>query len=152
MEGYNHEPTRDDTDILGARIGAQLIDTFVGIFLAYIVFTVFGVLGGATGDAGGAAAGLGIGIFGSLLTFVGYFFLLEGLWDGQTVGKRLLGIKVVKEDGSTCDIGSSFMRNILRIIDGFFYYVVGFIVMAISDKRQRVGDRLAGTVVVREQN
>ncbi|ELZ91727.1 RDD domain-containing protein [Haloferax mucosum ATCC BAA-1512] len=149
MEGYDRRPDRDDTDVLGSRIGAQIVDTIVGIILSYLVLIPFGAVDSAVGGSGGIAF---LGFLVAFVTFVGYFFLLEGLWDGQTVGKRLFGIKVVKEDGSACDIGSSLMRNLLRIIDGFFYYLIGFISMAISDKRQRVGDRLAGTVVVREQN
>ncbi|MFC7204288.1 RDD family protein [Haloferax namakaokahaiae] len=149
MEGYAQRPERDDTDVLGARIIAQIVDTVVGSILGFGVFIVFGFIGGSVGDGGIITF---LGFIASFATFVGYFFLLEGYWNGQTVGKRLVGIKVVKEDGSPCDLMSSFMRNLLRIIDGLFYYLVGFVVMAISDKRQRIGDRLAGTVVVREQN
>lgn len=85
--------------------------------------------------------------------FVGNVFygpLLEGAWDGYTVGKEAFGIKVVKENGRLCGFGGAFVRNLMEIIDGFRYYLVGFIMMAISDKRQCIGDRLAGTVVVRD--
>lgn len=142
-------PTRDDTSVIGARIGAQIVDSIVMGVIFFVVLTVFGGIGGAAGDE----AGGGIALFGLLVgsvTALFYAFLLEGTWDGYTVGKKLFGIKVVKEDGSECDLGSSFVRNLLRIVDGLFYYLVGFIVMAASDKRQRIGDRLAGTVVVRD--
>jgi uncharacterized RDD family membrane protein YckC len=112
-----------------------------------VVVAVFGGIGGAAGGESGA----GLASLGILLGFLGmlsYFFLLEGFWDGYTVGKKVFGIKVVKETGEACTIGASIVRNLLRIIDGFFYYVVGFIFMAMSDKRQRLGDRIAGTVVV----
>jgi uncharacterized RDD family membrane protein YckC len=80
-----------------------------------------------------------------------YFFLLEGFWDGQTLGKKLFGIKVVKDNGEECTIVASVVRNLLRIIDYLpFYYVLGFIVMAATDKRQRLGDLASSTVVVRE--
>ncbi|GAA0249527.1 hypothetical protein GCM10009000_077190 [Halobacterium noricense] len=76
--------------------------------------------------------------------------LIEGFWDGYTIGKRLFGIRVVQENGTPCTLGSSVVRNLLEIIDGLFYYLIGFISMAMTDKRQRLGDRVAGTVVVRE--
>lgn len=152
QQGYDHAPTRDDTDVIGARIGAQIADSIaMGVIFAvgfYGLLFVGGLLG-TQGDASSA------GVFGLLGLVIGgggmlfYWFLLEGVWDGQTLGKRLFGIKVVKENGEECSIGAAVVRNLLEIIDGFAYYLVGFIAMAVSDKRQRVGDRLAGTVVVK---
>jgi uncharacterized RDD family membrane protein YckC len=135
--------------VIGARIGAQIIDNIIMAIIFAVMFFVIGGIGNAVGgDAGGAISGIGflLGLVGTLL----YWFLLEGLWGGYTVGKKLFGIKVVEEDGRECTLSSSFVRNLLEIIDGLFYYLIGFIVMAISDKRQRIGDRLAGTTVVRE--
>jgi uncharacterized RDD family membrane protein YckC len=154
MPGYPRRPERDDTDVIGARILAQIIDSIIGIFLMFAIIFVFGFIGAAgagAGDAPGAGAGIaGFGFIAGFLAIIGYFFLLEGLWDGYTIGKKVMGIKVVKEDGGECGLGASIVRNLLRIIDSFFYYAVGFLVMAMSDKRQRIGDRVAGTVVVRE--
>lgn len=150
MSGYDHQPTRDDTDVIGARIGATIIDSIIMGVLFYLSLLVFGGIGGAAGGDAGAGGGYFIGFFVGLIVVLFYGILLEGAWDGYTVGKKLFGIKVVKEDGSPCDFGAAFVRNLLEIIDGLFYYLVGFIVMAMSDKRQRIGDRLAGTVVVRD--
>jgi len=147
MAGYSRPPERDDTDVIGPRIAAQIADQILVLFIAIFA----GVFLGAVGSVAGGEAGSAIALLGILGFAVGYTFLLEGLWDGQTLGKKLLGIKVVKEDGSECDIGASLLRNLLRIIDGLFYYAVGFIFMASSDKRQRIGDKLANTVVVREE-
>ncbi|GAA0455409.1 RDD family protein [Halococcus dombrowskii] len=149
MDGYPTRPTRDDTSVIGARIGAQIVDSIaVGLIVAVISGVIGGVGGAIGGDAGSAIGGIGL-LLGAVAGFV-YFFLLEGLWDGYTVGKKLFGIKVVEEDGAQCSLSSAFVRNLLEIIDGLFYYLIGFIAMAASDKRQRLGDRLAGTVVVRE--
>lgn len=150
MSGYPNRPNRDDTDVIGARIGAQIIDSLVMAAIFFGVTIFFGTIGGAAGSA--EAAG-GFGMFGLLVGLCGslfYGFFLEGYWDGYTVGKKVLGIKVVKEDGSACGYGGAFLRNVLEIIDGLFYYVVGFVFMASGDKRQRLGDRIAGTVVVKE--
>jgi uncharacterized RDD family membrane protein YckC len=149
MAGYPTRPTRDDTSVIGARIGAQIIDNIIMAIIFGVIFFVMGGIGSVVGGGIGNAIstiGLLLGLVGTLL----YWFLLEGLWDGYTVGKKLFGIKVVEEDGHECSLGSAFVRNLLEIIDGLFYYLIGFIVMAISDKRQRIGDRLAGTTVVRE--
>lgn len=148
MQGYPRPPERNDSDVIGARIGAQIIDTIAAVVVFFVAIMLFGGLGGSTGSEGAAGGGILIGIFMGFVGSVFYGLLLEGVWDGYTVGKKLFGIKVVKEDGSPCDLGAAFVRNLLEIIDGFFYYLVGFIAMALSDKRQRIGDRLAGTVVV----
>jgi uncharacterized RDD family membrane protein YckC len=150
MAGYSRPPERDDTDVIGARIGAQIVDTLIMIFIFYGTLLVMGGMGAVAGETAGSAMAL-MGFFVGGVAAIGYAFLLEGFWDGQTVGKSLFGIKVVKEDGSECTLGASFLRNLFRIIDGIFYYAVGFIFMASSDKRQRIGDRIAGTVVAREE-
>ena len=78
-----------------------------------------------------------------------YYFLLEG-FAGQTIGKRALGIVVVKEDGSPCTFLSSFARNLLRVVDAMpGLYLVGLVSMVLSKRKQRIGDHVAGTVVVR---
>lgn len=84
---------------------------------------------------------------GTLLITLVYFILLEGLI-GQTIGKLITGIKVVKTNGDPCDLESSLIRNLLRIVDVIFAYIVGAILIARSDKNQRFGDRIANTVVV----
>ena len=77
-----------------------------------------------------------------------YFTLLEGRY-GQTVGKMALSIKVVREaDGAPIDYGEAAVRTVLRIIDGLFDYLIGAIFIWTSDKKQRLGDRVAHTVVV----
>ena len=59
-----------------------------------------------------------------------------------------MGLRVVKEDGGKLDWGASIIRNILRIIDGFAFYLVGAIVVWVSKKKQRLGDMAAHTLVV----
>lgn len=85
------------------------------------------------------------------LFFVGSFLyhsLLEGVY-GQTLGKRICGIRVVKANFSPCGLGAGFLRNLMRIADAFFYYLVAVIALAASFKWQRVGDLVADTVVIR---
>jgi uncharacterized RDD family membrane protein YckC len=77
-----------------------------------------------------------------------YAFVLEG-WKGQTIGKKLLSLVVVGKDGNPCGFRCSFIRNVLRYIDGLGYYILGLIVMLLSERRQRIGDHVARTFVVK---
>ena len=87
-------------------------------------------------------------VYGVLIVL--YYILLEG-YRGQTVGKMLLGIKVVREDnGEVPGLGAATIRTLLRIIDGIFSYVVAFVTVLISRKNQRLGDMAAHTLVVRK--
>jgi uncharacterized RDD family membrane protein YckC len=91
----------------------------------------------------------GVGILIGLATPIAYGTILEGGWDGQTVGKRLLNIRVVKESGRACDYPSAFIRNVPALVQlGLLSYLVAFASMAATDKRQRLFDRAAQTVVV----
>lgn len=90
------------------------------------------------------------------LIFAGYFIVFEWLWNGQTPGKRLLKLRVIRDDGRPLTLWEAIARNLLRICDavpGFILpvYSIGLIVIFLSDRDQRVGDHFAGTVVIRER-
>jgi hypothetical protein len=90
------------------------------------------------------------------LIFSGYFIFFEWLWDGQTPGKRLLKLRVIRDDGRPITLWEAIARNLLRVFDavpGFFLpiYSIGLIVIFLSNRDQRVGDVFAGTVVIRER-
>ncbi len=65
------------------------------------------------------------------------------------MGKMAVKIKVIREDGSKIDYADAIMRNVLRIIDGLLAYFIGAILIWSSDEKQRLGDRVAHTVVVK---
>jgi uncharacterized RDD family membrane protein YckC len=80
-----------------------------------------------------------------------YYIVLEAQF-GATVGKRIIGLKVVKLDGGgAIDWQASIVRNVLRLVDGIFFYLVGAIIVWTSSRKQRLGDKLAATVIVRAQ-
>lgn len=90
------------------------------------------------------------------LLFAGYFIVFEWLWNGQTPGKRLLKLRVIREDGRPITLWESAARNLLRLFDtfpGFIFpiYSIGLITIFMSRRDQRLGDLFAGTVVVRER-
>lgn len=143
-----------DTAVLGARALAQLVDAIVSL-------VVFAVAAGGTALLLGGAAVTRQSLFatfmavGPVAMLVGALaasalpVLLEWAWNGATVGKRLVGIRVVAVDGGSVGLGTAFTRNLFAGIDAAFFYLVGLASMIASPDRQRVGDRVAGTVVVR---
>jgi uncharacterized RDD family membrane protein YckC len=90
------------------------------------------------------------------LIFAAYFIVFEWLWNGQTPGKRLMRLRVIRDDGRPVTLWEAIARNLLRICDavpGFILpvYSIGLIVIFLSSRDQRVGDIFAGTVVIRER-
>lgn len=87
------------------------------------------------------------------LTFSSYFAFFEWLWSGQTPGKRWLKLRVIREDGRPITFWEAAVRNVLRVFDMFPYpfYSIGLISVFSTSRDQRVGDLVAGTVVVRER-
>jgi uncharacterized RDD family membrane protein YckC len=79
---------------------------------------------------------------------LGYYVGFEALL-GATPGKSILAIEVRRLDNQCCDLRSALLRNLLRVVDGFAAYLVGLVVSLLSSTRQRIGDLVAGTVVVR---
>jgi uncharacterized RDD family membrane protein YckC len=78
-----------------------------------------------------------------------YFVVLEGIW-GATVGKGVMGIRVVRPDQSTPGFRRSAIRNLLRLVDGLpVLGILGAYLIATSRERTRLGDRFANTRVVR---
>ncbi len=127
------------TETLLARIGAFILDVL-------IVGVALGLLVGITAIVSDTLAFLMASL--SAVGFFAYFIYMEGTY-GQTVGKKLLGIVVVKEDGSPCDMRASAIRNVLRLVDGAFGYLVGLVAILLTDDDQRVGDLVGDTVVAR---
>lgn len=93
----------------------------------------------------------------SVIVFIYSFFILAYYvlmeWKiGGTIGKLLTGIRVIKTTGEPLDLKASLIRNILRIIDFLpLFYIAGVISIWTSEKKQRIGDRLAKTVVVSQK-
>lgn len=85
------------------------------------------------------------------LVFFGYFILFEGFWNGRTPGKKLLGIRVVRDGGYPIDLAASFIRNVIRIGEfAMAFYAVSAIAALASPENKRLGDMAAGTIVVRD--
>jgi uncharacterized RDD family membrane protein YckC len=88
------------------------------------------------------------------LLFWGYFLIFEWVWNGQTPGKRLMRIRVVKDGGYPISFLDSVVRNLLRIVDCYlppFFFAVGIISIFAHPRHKRIGDLAARTVVVIER-
>lgn len=95
-------------------------------------------------------AGVIIGIF---LLNSAYFAFFEAIWNGQTPGKRYAQLRVMKDDGRPISVYDAIIRNLLRIVDSLpALYGVGLISMLFSKQSKRLGDMVAGTVVVHEKS
>jgi uncharacterized RDD family membrane protein YckC len=94
----------------------------------------------------------GLAYFAAFLLFFGYFIFFEWRFAGRTPGKRLVGIRVVRDGGFPLDFTSSVVRNIVRIVEfGLGFYAVSAVATLLSPMNRRLGDMAAGTVVVRVQ-
>jgi len=145
---------------LGSRFIAYLIDTVLQLgFLAVVALmvTVVEALWPRNGIESMIEAfqwGRHIVIVALLLffavIFLGYYIIFEALAGGQTPGKRIAGIRVIRDDGSPVTIYESAVRNFFRVIDFLpLYNALGIILILVNGKRKRLGDLVAGTLVIR---
>lgn len=92
-------------------------------------------------------------IFLFFLIFFGYFIAFEALWNGQTPGKRAIGIRVVRDGGYPIGFTESVIRNLIRVIEvALFLYGVSAVCAIMSAYNKRLGDLAAGTIVVRDSS
>jgi uncharacterized membrane protein SpoIIM required for sporulation len=140
---------------IGSRAMAAITDLLIVaatiVVLGVIFFAVVATGGIAAFDLGGSW-GVAVLILVQFALLWGYYVLFEGLMDGQTPGKRLHRIRVVREGGYSVTFGASAVRNLIRVIDmqPLFLYLVGMISVLVTKRGRRLGDIVAGTIVVRE--
>ena len=131
---------------LGTRILAHLFDLFIAIVLMGGIQVGLAVIVGLILPEVAQAVANVVAGFGLFL----YFILSEALWQGQTVGKRVAGIRVVMTDGTPVTGLAAFYRNLLRPGDFFpMFYMVGFVSIFTNPRAQRLGDVVAGTMVIK---
>jgi uncharacterized RDD family membrane protein YckC len=143
---------------IGSRGAAAIVDTALQV-IALVVIGIALTAGFFAGTAflpffGGEGAGfllLGLFALGILLVNGGYFMLFEIVWSGQTPGKRLVGVRVIRENGYPIRPVDAVIRNLVRIVDWLpGLYGVGVLTMLLNKRAKRLGDFASGTIVVRE--
>ncbi|HEY2593531.1 MAG TPA: RDD family protein [Chloroflexota bacterium] len=142
---------------VGSRGGAVLVDTLLqAIVLLLVTLALAGATAAASSFVDSFSGGtgilvLGLWLFASLVISSGYFMVFEIVWNGQTPGKRLLGLRVIRESGYPIRPVDSVTRNLVRIVDWLpVGYGVGVLVMLLNPRARRLGDFAGGTLVVRE--
>lgn len=150
---------------IGSRFLAVLTDMIIQGVAVMVLFVLFAVVisAGAYGrratvpgtaamspDAAAKWFIAGVILFFFLL-YWGYFSLFEGLWQGQTPGKKLLKIRVIKDSGRQITLFEALARNLLRLVDSQPFYLIGVVTMLCNRQQKRLGDFVAGTMVVHER-
>lgn len=140
---------------VGSRMVAQLVDMMLslGVGLLVVAFIAAGgIVASVLGSEEGALIALLVGLIALFALQWGWFFFFEWLWEGQTPGKRMLGLRVVTSEGAPPGLWASLVRNLIRIVDLLpGAYGIGAITMLLGREGKRLGDLAAGTVVVREE-
>jgi uncharacterized RDD family membrane protein YckC len=124
------------------RAWALILDIVVLLIIGYFVAVAFGMTTSAGYEINGGPALV------SFFIWFAYYVVMETAFGG-TIGKLLVGLRVVNSQGCRITFGEAVIRNVLRIVDGLFFYLIGAIFAWSSPLHQRLGDRIAGTVVVR---
>ncbi len=132
------------------RLPAYLIDLTIRVLVAVggmiILLLVFGM-------AGMGALGMGMALVLWFLLAWFYGGVLEAYWNGQTIGKRMMRIRVVTVDGQPINGLQAVLRNVLRTVDAqpVMFYLLGLVATSMNDRFQRLGDLACGTMVIVEQ-
>ena len=144
---------------LGSRFLALIVDQAIQVLTLMAIF--FGLFWTAArvdnGRAPAVTDKLAMSLaIASIITIVftilfGYFIAFEALWNGQTPGKKLLGLRVVRDGGYPIDFGASVIRNLIRVGEWILgYYLISAVSALLSPENKRLGDIAAGTIVVRD--
>ena len=138
---------------IGSRFLALALDTLIQMLVSFVAgiggSIVIGLLSDAVPKAGMWGAAILILFF--FVLYFGYFALFEIIWNGQTPGKRRAGIRVIKDSGRPLTPAESIGRNLMRIVDWLpAFYAVGMVSAILTKENKRLGDLVAGSLVVRE--
>ena len=170
---------------LGTRFLANLIDTsiqmaiYVGIWIIFLILAVLiGFSAGAFAKSLGAffaEAQVALALIAAFVVLWGYFIWFETVWNGQTPGKRQMGLRVIRDGGYPINIYAAIVRNLIRLMDGMPIVALGLIIggvvghqpltaatggivilipllcLMLSARYQRLGDIIAGTMVVKQR-
>ena len=141
---------------IGSRGAAAAIDTLITVAML-VALTAVLLVAASHMDAKPTKAPpssswvLAFYFIAQFVVMWGYYVIFEGIWDGQTPGKRIMKLRVVRDGGFSVTFGASAVRNLLRVVDAFGVYLVAIVVALMNSSRKRLGDIVAGTFVVKEE-
>ncbi len=138
---------------VGSRFMATLLDSIIQGLLYIAIFVAAGLIASAPLARLTGRWAVALAIFAAFVVYWGYYAIFESVWKGQTPGKKWAGIRVIKDSGRPITPFEAAARNLVRIIDYLpSFYAVGLVTMLLNDKHRRVGDYVAGTLVVHESS
>jgi len=139
---------------IGSRFLALAVDTLIQFAgMSVLGFVALMVMAGAESAFRGAWTWpAAIAVLLWFCIYFGYFAIFEALWNGQTPGKRVMHLRVIQESGRPITVYQALARNLLRSVDQIpAFYAVGILTVLLSRQSKRLGDYVAGTVVVHEK-
>jgi uncharacterized RDD family membrane protein YckC len=139
---------------VGNRFLAAAIDHLIQAAAGLVVLIVAGALTGWQFFSRMGVWTAALTVLAIFAIYWGYFVAFETIWSGQTPGKRMMKLRVVREDGRPVRFFEVFVRNLLRLVvdfQPFPSYAIGVVSIIFSPRSKRVGDFVAGTVVVKER-
>jgi uncharacterized RDD family membrane protein YckC len=139
---------------IGSRFIAILVDSLILGFAFFILGVLAAIIVPALHLVGNVSANWAVGII-LLIIFLllwGYFVLFEAFSNGRTPGKRVAKIRVIHQSGRGINFVEALARNLVRFVDFLpSFYAIGIVVIFLSRRNQRLGDLVAGTLVVRDR-
>jgi uncharacterized RDD family membrane protein YckC len=145
---------------LGSRFLAIMIDSLIQITTLVAILWGIALAGSRAAVRHGApvisqrvaeSVGVAIVLFVIFVVLFGYFIVFEAVWNGQTPGKRLVGIRVVRDRGYPINFTASLIRNLIRVGEWLLgFYFLAAVSALLSAENKRIGDFAAGTIVVRD--
>jgi uncharacterized RDD family membrane protein YckC len=143
---------------LGSRFSAQLVDwilkAFVAVILLFLASLVAAIMESSIGHVveNPSSTALAVFIIVLYVLLLSYGLFFEAFWKGQTPGKWLVGIRVIRENGSPVSFTAAGIRNFLALADVLpMFFLFGSVIIMLTSRRQRLGDMAAGTIVIRER-
>ncbi|MBV9148126.1 MAG: RDD family protein [Acidobacteria bacterium] len=138
---------------IGSRFLALFVDSLIQFVVVSLLIIALALLGaGVSFSPESSKWILALYIFVAFVLYWGYFAVFEALWKGQTPGKRKAGIRVIRDFGREIGVKEAIGRNLLRSVDMLpGVYAVGLAAMFLNPQNKRLGDFVAGTVVVHDR-
>jgi uncharacterized RDD family membrane protein YckC len=141
-------------EIRPAAVPSRLLAGALDVVLQSVLFTVLAIVGAAVSSTASGAASAAISIVLIVVVLIGYPVAFESLLRGRTPGKMALGLRVVRDDGGPIGFRHAFVRGLAGAFaerPGATFFVGAIVTMLVNEKGKRLGDLLAGTVVVQER-
>jgi uncharacterized RDD family membrane protein YckC len=139
-----------ETGGVASRAVAKFIDLCIQLIVASVLLSLIGIVVAATSEDPEAIAIASVAA--TFLVLLGYPVAMESRWSGRTVGKATMGLRVVTREGAPARFRHAAIRGVVGLIELFAFPFIAVFTTAFSSANQRVGDAMAGTIVIRQRS